>query len=204
MKRIPLLCLFISIAFVTPGLGAQSVAKLKDIPLEWKPTQEVSSYDAIDMTPFRDANFVIRRFSDGRKQPAKIGINIEKSFSDRNMPVTTKQKVADWLTARVASVFSEFGMDVVSGKGTFFVDATVVDFFVTESSKYNADVSLKIALTAQNGEVVWKGTTTGSATRFGRSYKADNYCEALSNATISAVHGLLNDDSFKQAVLKNI
>jgi len=204
MKRISLLCLVVSIAFVTPGHGAQKAAELKDIPLEWKPTEEISSYEAIGVTAYRNAHFVIRKFSDARKQPAKIGINTEKSYSDRDMPVTTKQKVSDWLTGRFATVFTQFGMDVVSGKGTFFVDAAVVDFLVTESSKYNANVSLKITLTAKNGAVVWEGTTTGSATRFGRSYKADNYYEALSNATISAVHGLLNDDSFKRAILKNI
>jgi len=203
MKHIPLLCLFISIALAAPGHGAGNVAELKGIPLEWKPTEEVSSFAAIDLAAYRNANFVIRKFSDGRKQPATIGINIENSSGDRDLPVTTKQNVADWLTGRVAMVFAEFGVGVVNGKGTFFVDAAVVEFLVTESSRYNAEVSLKVTLTAKNGGVVWKGTTTGNSTRFGRSYKAENYYEALSNATISAVHGLLDDESFKRAVLKN-
>jgi hypothetical protein len=203
MKGILLLCLAVCTAFVTPGYGAQTVAELKGIPLAWKPTEAISSYGAIDATAYRNAHFVIRQFTDARKQPASIGVNTEKRLSNRDLPVTTKQKVADWLKGRVAKVFSQFGADVVTSKGTFFVDATVVKFFVTEKSNYDADVSLKITLTAKNGAMVWQGTTTGNATRFGRSYKAENYYEALSNATISAVHGLLNDDSFKLAVLKN-
>jgi len=203
VKSILLLCLTLCAMLVTPGYGGQTVDELKGIPLVWKPTEEISSYEAIDATAYRNVHFVIRQFTDTRKLPANIGINIEKSLSGRNLPVTTKQKVADWLKGRVAKVFSQFGMNVVNSKGTFFVDAAIVKFFVTEGSRYNADVTLRITLTAKNGTVAWKGTTTGNSTRLGRSYKAENYYEALSNATISAIHGLLNDDSFKRAVLKN-
>jgi hypothetical protein len=119
------------------------------------------------------------------------------------MQVTTQQNVAGWLTGNVAKVFTQFGVAVVTGNGTSNVDAEIVKFFTTESSDYKAEVTLNITLTSKNGTVVWKGITTGSATRFGRSFRAENYYEALSNATISAVHGLLNDDSFKQATLKN-
>ena len=203
MKNTLLLCLVLCIACVTPGYGAQTISGLTGIPLEWQPTDTISSYGAIDVTAYRNAHFVIRPFTDVRKQPATIGINTENRFSDRDMHVTTKQNVADWLTDKFANVFSQFGLDVVPGNGTFFVDAAVVRFFVTESSTYNADVSLDITLTTKNGVVVWKGITTGSATRFGHSFKAENYCEALSNATISAVHALLDADSFDQAVIKN-
>jgi hypothetical protein len=203
MKGILLLCLVVCTTFVTPGYGAQTGAELKGIPLIWKPTEAINSYGVIDVTAYRNAHFVIRQFTDARNQPANIGINTEKRLSGRDLPVTTKQKVADWLKGRVAKVFSQFGTDVVTAKGTFFVDAAVVKFFVTESFQYDAEVSLKVTLSAKNGAVVWKGTTTGNSTRFGHSYKAENYYEALSNATISAVHGLLNDDSFKLAVLKN-
>ncbi|NVN90093.1 MAG: hypothetical protein HXX11_05760 [Desulfuromonadales bacterium] len=204
MKRTLLLCLVVCIACVTPGYGAQTVSKLRGIPLEWKPTEAISSYGAIDVSAYHNAHFVIRPFTDVRTQPADIGINTEKRFSGRDMHVTTRQNVAGWLTGKCAKVFSQFGINAVTSNGTFFVDAAVVSFFVTESSDYNADVSLNVTLTAKNGTVVWKGMTTGNATRFGRSHKAENYYEALSNATISAVHGLLNNDSFKRAVLENI
>lgn len=203
MKRVLWLCLVVCISGAASGFGAQTPPPLKNIPLEWKPTEAIASYEAIDASAYRHAHFVIRPFSDTRKNPAEIGVNIEKRFSGQDMRVTTQQKVADWLTAHYADVFSQFGLDVVSSKGTFVVDAAVVKFFVKEDSEYHADVSLKVTLTARNGKIVWKGTTTGSSTRFGHSYQAGNYYEALSNATISAVHGLLNDDSFRLAVLNN-
>jgi hypothetical protein len=203
MKSIFLLCLVFCIALVTPGYGAQTDSGLKDIPLEWKPTDAISTYGAIDLTAYHNVQFVIKPFTDLRTQPAEIGINTEKRFSDQDILVSTKQSVADWLTDKFVKVTSQFGIDAGTDKRTFFIDATVMKFFVTESSAYNAEVSLKVMLKAKSGEVVWEGITSGSATRFGRSAKAENYYEALSNATISAVHGLLNDISFKQAVQKN-
>jgi len=204
MKNILILILSLLVcgALVTPGY-AQVNAGLKDIPLKWKPTEAISSYGSIDATAYRNARFVIKPFTDLRTQPENIGINLEKKFSGQNMQVTTQQNVASWLTDAVAKVFSQFGLAVVTGNGTSFVDAEIVKFFTTEGSDYKAEVSLHITLTSKNGTVIWKGVTTGSSTRFGRSFKAENYYEALSNATISAVHGLLKDESFKQAALKN-
>ncbi|MDA8430333.1 MAG: hypothetical protein M0T70_13855 [Geobacteraceae bacterium] len=203
MQRILWLCLVVCSAAVAPGYGAQTPPPLKNIALAWKPTDAIGSYGAIDAGAYRNAHFVIRPFSDARQNPAEIGVNIEKRFSGQDMRVTTHQKVAGWLTARCAAVFSQFGLDVAGSKGTFVVDAAVVKFFVSEDSEYHGEVSLEVTLTAKNGKIVWKGATTGSATRFGHSYEAENYYEALSNATISAVHGLLNSDSFRRAVLNN-
>ena len=201
MKIIHLLCLVLCIAFVTPGHSAQT--ELKGMPLEWKPSETISSYGTIDLAAYHNVQFVIKPFTDQRRQPAEIGNNTEKRFSGRDMLVTTNQSVAGWLTDKFAKVFTQFGIDVVADRGAFSVDAAVIKFFVTESSVYDGDVSLKITLKSKDGLVAWEGVTTGSASRFGRSFNAENYYEALSNATISAVHGLLNDDSFKLAVLKN-
>jgi hypothetical protein len=203
MKNPLWLCLVLFVACVAPGYGAQTTPQLKNIPLEWKATEAISSFAAIDMSVYRNEHFVIKPFSDVRNQPSEIGVNIEKRFSGQDLRVTTQQKVSDWLTRKCATVYSQFGLNVDNSNGTFFVDTSVVKFFVTEESKYNAEVSLEVTLTAKNRVIAWKGTTTGSATRFGHSYEAVNYYEALSNATISAVHGLLNNDSFRRAVSNN-
>jgi hypothetical protein len=201
MKRIILLSLVLCIALVSSAYGAPKSTGLKDIPLVWKPSDAISEYSAIDLTAYHNATFVIKPFTDLQNRPSEIGMNTEKRFSDRDMLVTTNQSVANWLTDKFSKVFSQFDLNVVPGDGTVFVDAVVLKFFVTEDSEYKADVSLKVTLTAKNGAVIWVGTTTGSASHVGRSAKADNYYEALSDATISAVHGLLSNESFKHAVL---
>jgi len=180
-----------------------SYASLSDIPLEWRPTDAIGSYDPIDLTAYRQASFVIKPFRDMRKSPAEIGTNVEKQLSDPDMRVTTKDNVAVWLTNQFGSILKEFQINVVKNRGTLMLEADVTRFFVTEKSMYQAEVTLKVRLKAKNNTVVWSGTTSGSASRFGHSYKAENYYEALSNATVSAVHGLLKNESFIQAVQKN-
>ncbi len=68
---------------------------------------------------------------------------------------------------------------------------------------YKGEVGLKVRLRSKSGAVIWEGTTVGSAERWGSSYKAENYYEALSNAALQAVYGLLKSDAFRQAVQKN-
>lgn len=203
MKKILLLYLVLGTAFITPIDGAQTASQLKDIRLVWRPSDTISSYGAIDLPIYQNTKFIIMPFTDMRKQPSEIGINTEKRFSNIDMLVTTNQNVAEWLKDKFTKVFRQFGVNVVTENGTFFVDVDVDKFFVTENARYNAEVSLNVKLSAKSGVVIWQGMTTGTVSLYGRSFKAYNYNEALSDATISAIHGLLNNDAFKQAVLKN-
>jgi hypothetical protein len=179
------------------------VTELVNVPLEWKPRETISSFDAIDLTTFQKVTFMVKPFNDVRKRPAEIGQNVEKKLSDKVLLVTTKDNVAAWLTERVAQVLREFDIDVAKNAGTLTLETDIVKFFVTEESVYKADVALKVRLLSKSNEVVWQGLISASATNFGRSYSAENYYEGLSNATIIAVHELLMNEQFKQAVLKN-
>ena len=184
-----------------PGAG---FGELKDIPLEWRPTNSISSYRAVDMSVYKKVRLVIVPFSDARKKPAEIGRNVEKKFAAQNMLVTTKDSVPDWLTFRFARILSDFDLTVVKSEGNLRLEGEVIKFFVTEESTYKAEVSLKVRLKSADNKKIWEGMTTGTASRFGSSFSVDNYFEALSDATISSVHNLLNNNSFLLAVYKNI
>lgn len=192
------LILFPAVLCASPKNGEE----LKNIPLQWRPTDTVSSLDAIDLTPYFKTTFTVKPFSDARKKPEEIGKNIEKRISDAPLIVTTKDNVAEWLTNRVAQVLSEFDI-TVSKDGILALEAEVVKFYVTEESMYKADLGLKARLKTRNGDVIWEGMVTGSAKRWGASYKAENYYESLSDALITTIYGLLQNDAFKRAVEKN-
>ena len=202
MKKSKLL-LIVSLALLVPTVCmASAFSELKDIPLEWKPTKPVSSYGAIDMTVYKNARFVITPFGDARKRPSEIGQNIERRLADRDLLITTKDSVPDWLTYNVAKVLSDFDVTVVKTNGNVILEAEVIKFFVTEKTIYQAEVSLKVKLKSAANKVIWEEMITGNASRFGSSYKAENYYEVLSDATISAIHSLLKNDSFVKAVQK--
>ena len=75
-------------------------------------------------------------------------------------------------------------------------------FYVDETDTYKGDVRLLVTLTNASGTPVWTGATGGSATRFGRSYKAENYYETLSDSLIVATSNLLKDPRFHDALTK--
>jgi hypothetical protein len=203
MKIRTCILFFLFVLLSVPAYGDQGNGELKDIPLLWKPTDAIKSYQAIDLTVYKNAQFMIKPFADARLKPSEIGLNIEKKRSNGELLVTTKDNVAEWLTDQFSKTLSAFDIDVVKNNGTFTLEAEVVKFFVTEKSTYKAEVALKVRLLSKSNAVIWEGMTSGSATRFGKSYKAENYYEALSNATVTVVHALLKEEAFKRAVQKN-
>jgi hypothetical protein len=206
MKSLKLLVLFLfvaTVAFCSFAWAKNEVVELKDIPLVWKPTEAVKAYEAIDLTAYQKATFTIKPFNDLRKDPAQIGENLEKRGNKQVFRVTTKDSVAAWLTDRFSKTLSEFDLDVVKNDGTFTLEADIVKFFVVEEAVYKAEVALKVRLRAKSGDVIWEGLASASSSRWGSSYKAENYYEALSNTTISVVHSLLKNTQFLEAVRKN-
>jgi hypothetical protein len=177
-------------------------SKQKDnrIPLIWSPTETVRNLDSIDLTVFNDVQFMFKTFQDARKRPDEIGVNIESE--DEELIVVTRDNVASWLTDRFKELFVAFDVAVVESDGILVIEAEIIRFFVTEKSTYKGEVELKVRLLSANGDILWDGMASGKATRFGRSFSSENYYEALSNATIYAVHELLRKDDFKSAVKK--
>jgi len=72
--------------------------------------------------------------------------------------------------------------------------------FAEEANRYNAEVELQVTFTDANGKMLWAVATTGTSSRFGIAYKADNYYEVLSDALIGATHELVRNPGFRKAL----
>jgi hypothetical protein len=80
------------------------------------------------------------------------------------------------------------------------IHGEVKRFFVRETSTYQSEVIVHVTVLAQDGQKLWSGDAVGDARRFGRSYKLDNYYEALSNAIVNAVSSMLQSEEFGRAL----
>jgi hypothetical protein len=156
----------------------------------WKPTSDI--YHIEDKNPVSalyDEKIKVMPFVDAREDKKEIGRNIERPESIRL--VTTHDNIADWLTDRFKYGLSLFGLTPVNTSETLILRGEVIRFNVIEDSRYKANTGLKFKLERPDGKVVWQGMITGSASRFGRSYKDENYYEVLSDSFIGVLHSFM-------------
>ncbi|MCX6983234.1 MAG: hypothetical protein NT118_00595, partial [Lentisphaerae bacterium] len=116
--------------------------------------------------------------------------------------VTTCDDVADWCRSRFISIVRQYGVNVEEDNASIIIKGEILEFYVTEDNLYNANVGIKITAEDVDGKVLWQGMMIGKAKRFGHSYKLENYYEALSDAYLSAVNGLLKNQEFINALQK--
>ena len=185
------------IALLAVSGSAMASKDLSNIPLVWSPTQSFAEFGAIDLNGIGNVKVQFNGFTDVRKNPALIAENHE---DDRVRQVTTKDNVASFVTDHVKDTFSKAGINVVDTGGDFVVSGEIRDFFVNETDQYVGNITVYVTLTDASGKVVWQGVAGGGANNFGRSYKADNYYETLSNAVLKLSNSLLNSPGFHGAL----
>ena len=176
------------------SLAASSKAKLLEhIPLEWRPT----SHLRLGTTQMTTSSVTIATFTDGRDNKDAIGENREE---DEPRPVTTTDDVGAFVGVHIRQLFDEAGIKTVDSNGSVTVKGEVTKFFVREGNTYKSEVALQLTVTDPEGKTLWKGLASGEATRFGRSYKAENYYEVLSDALVNTVSSMLQAVEFQRAL----
>jgi hypothetical protein len=185
--RFLLLALAVSVsAYAKPAL-------LTNIPLQWKPTSELQ----LSTMQMPSGSIQFETFQDERNQKDKIGENLE---DDKPKPVTTTDDVGAFVSTHMRGLFDHAGLKTVDSDGALRVKGEVRQFFVTETATYKSILVVHLTLTDSSGKTLWSGLATGDATRFGRSYKAENYYEVLSDAIVNTVSSMLESAEFQKAL----
>ncbi len=169
---------------------------LEHIPLHWKPTSQLSlagvaqtSATPIQFEPFKDT----------RAKPELIGATHEDDDKPPK-PVTTSDDVGAFVSAHMRELFNKAGLNTVDSNGAVIVKGEVQQFFVEETSTYQAQVVVHLTLVDRNGKTLWSGTASGDQKRFGRSYRAENYYEVLSDAIVNTTSSMLQSSEFQKAL----
>jgi hypothetical protein len=171
---------------------------LENIPLVWKPTDTLGSLGPLNLGgPVISTALHVDAVVDSRNNPTLIGENQEKP--EKPLPVTTSGDVAGFITEHLKDTMRVAGLNVVDGPGDLTLSGEVRQFFVTETSTYHSELSMVLHLKDAHGKEVWSGAVAGGTERFGRSYKAENYYETLSDAVTRATHNLLSNPAFTDA-----
>ena len=184
----------ILVGLLAIALGAQvGAAQLVNVPLQWKPTSELD-LGTVQMT---QTPIQFGTFADTRDNKQAIGENQE---DDKPRPVTTQDNVGAFVGSHVRALFQRAGLKVVDSDGGVIVKGEVTRFFARETSTYQSEVAVRITIVTRDGKTLWNGLASGDATRFGRSYKIENYYEVLSDAVVNTVSSMLQSTQFQAAL----
>lgn len=174
---------------------------LVNIPLNWTPTSTFASMGTIDLSGnIISTSIHFDALVDARQNPALIAENREKANKFR--PVTTTSDVAAFVTDHVKGSLRAAGLNIVDGTADVTISGELREFFVTETSTYKGEISMAIHVKNSAGKEVWTGVVGGDAERFGRSYKADNYYETMSDMVLRASYNLLSNQGFRETLQK--
>ena len=182
------------ILLLTFALGAQAkTALLEHVPLRWRATSDLK-LGTLEMaqTPVQ-----VEPFQDARANPEAIGENRE---DDVPKPVTTNDDVGAFVSRHLRDLLDKGGLKTVDSDGAVIIKGEVKQFFVRETSTYKSTVAIHLAVMGRDGQTLWSGTASGDATRFGRSYKLENYYEVLSDALVNTVSSMLQSPEFQKAL----
>ena len=173
--------------------GHAKTVFLTHMPLQWRPTSELASGTTdMDATSIR-----FETFQDVRNDKEKVGENLE---GDAPKPVTTTDDVGTFVSSHMRQLFDRAGLKTVDDDAAVTIKGEVRQFFARETSTYNSQVEVQLIVVDRDGNTIWKGLASGEATRFGRSYKIENYYEVLSDAVVNTVSSMLRSAEFRKAL----
>jgi hypothetical protein len=179
--------------FAVTMVAAADTKLLEHVPLKWKPTSVLKSFTLDD----NDATVQIETFQDVRDNKEEIGENRERSTP---RPVTTTDDVGAFVSTHMRELLGHAGVKTVDSDGSVKIKGEVRQFFVSETHTYDSRVIVHLTVEGRDGSTLWSGLATGEESRFGRSYKLDNYYEVLSDAIINAVTSMLQSSEFQKAL----
>lgn len=187
--------LFLSIAVLCCTVLTAADGPTLSTSLAWKPTSKLSeAADKINLTPFTNLKIALLPLVDNRNDKGLLGENHEKPQARF---VRTSDEVAPFVHTHLLNLMKEAGLPVTDKAegAAIVVSGELLRFSVLEKDTYQGE--FRALLQVRSGEkIVWKGMAVGRVTRFGRSYKLENYHEVLSDCLVEAVSRLLSDEVF--------
>ena len=179
------------------GLGGPAVAqkKLEGIPLVWKPSNKKGA-GVTNLSGLADVKVQVDPFVDTRENKAKFGESQEDKVPKA---VTTSGNVAEFCTTNFRNLLKQYGLTIVPSGGDVVVSGDILEFMVIETNTYKGEVRLKLAV-KKRGKTEWAGLAAGTSTRWGRSFKDENYYETISDSLLDATAHVMEDEGFRKAL----
>ena len=181
------------ISLALTGSASAKTALLEHVHLQWRATSDLRlGTQEMSQVPIQ-----FEVFQDVRNNKESIGENRE---DEQPKPVTTSDDVGSFVSTHMRELFDSGGLKTVDSNAAVTIKGEVTQFFARETSTYKSEVAVHLTVVGSDGKTLWSGVASGAATRFGRSYKLENYYEVLSDAVVNTVSSMLQSPEFQKAL----
>ena len=168
------------------------------VPLEFKAEHSEPLSGSL---PSGEVRVHVESVKDARDNKDEIGRNVE---DDVPVPVyaAAGKTPAEFIREVLEDEMKNLGADVIDAPEAAdrILSVELRKFFVEESSRYRAEVSAAVEVRDKGGKTLWKQVVADQGTTFGRSLKAENYQQTLSDATRRMIEKIVTNPGFAQAL----
>ena len=179
------------------GTGCTKRPGSYDVPLKYRPTSQLKMSTFAGQIP--EARLHVGPVTDSREDKENVGENVEE-----NTPIAIRATgdPAEFVQTTLTELLSKAGVQMAPDRGGAdrVLQAELHTFWTKETNTYEAEIRTTMTLQDRTGRQLWKGTINGTAERFGRSLKAENYQEVFSDALVDLVQNLLSNPTFRDAL----
>jgi hypothetical protein len=140
---------------------------------------------------------------EGRAGDAVRTIGMRTDDDDREHSLIATNDVVAHVADAMVRTLPQWGLQVADD-ARLVLDTKVTRFHVSEKNEavgavYRAEVRLEAELEGPGGDILWSGSASGDASRYGRKFSADNANEVLSDALLEAMGAMLRSPRLQEA-----
>ena len=197
------LSLFIQCEYFNSSTAHAELRNQENVPLRWNEEgpfgQDKPMPDLSYVSLFK---FNIMPFNDQRKEGQEIGRNISDQEKGKVYTITTNDNIPAWARKQFIRLMEEYGLNTGEDNKALSIQCTLLKLYVNESDRFRGNVLFRIEVYDPDKKLIWSGLTNGVSSRWGRTFKLENYYEAISYSFTEAVLSFLTDKSFQEALGK--
>lgn len=171
--------------------------KSKVVDLVFTPSDEIQDVRPKDL----DASALEVPLSFEKLSDSRTGnrtLIAENREDDAPVPMFSYSDVTGFVTGAMKTCFVRWG-GVEKADAAKKVRGELIRLFVVETGRYRSEIQARFRLEEASGRVLWEGSVVGTAEKYGRSRKPENYQEVVSDTVMDVTARLLSDPGFRAA-----
>ena len=172
-----------------------------NVPLNYRPTSQLNMNAFAGDLP--EVSVHVGPVTDARDNRDQVGENLENKAP---IPVyAAGVEPTQFVHDVTRDLLSKTGIKLTDDRAAAdrVLLADLHRFWTKETNTYESEVRATVTVQDRNGAELWRGMVNGTAERFGRSLKAENYQEVFSDAMVKMVEGLLTNPGFRAALKRD-